>query len=379
MRVAQLTPSLSNEGGGVSTVVLELASTLQNNTNSRNKLFSSSSSFSNNKCNLTHIYSKTFGPKSFSFSHTLLPQLNAHSPDLIHLHGIWMYHQYASYKWQKTNNRAVIISPHGMLDQWAIENSRWKKKIISKLFAYKSLQSADCIHALCEAEYKAIRNFGIKTPVCIIPNAVNIPDVDDNLPSPWPQVNKKTCLYLGRIHPKKGLINLIKAWDKNLYKNWRLIIAGWSEGNHAQEIKELIESRGLQQHISLIGPLFDKDKQAAYQNADAFILPSYSEGLPMTILEAWSYKLPTLMTEACNIPEGFRHDCAIKIEPSISSIKDGLNFLTSSSDVELSFMGEKAYDLVKEKFTWKSVASTMYSVYKWCINGQQEPECIRLD
>ncbi|MDD7986904.1 glycosyltransferase [Lentisphaera marina] len=378
MKIAQLTPSLSNAGGGVSKVVIELASNLKNNTDVFIHLFSSDKPCLN-EVHIQHHFSKPHGPKSFSFSNELTSQLLNFSPDLIHLHGIWMYHQLASFLWQKKTNKAVIISPHGMLDSWAIQNSKWKKWLISKLFANRSLQAANCIHALCEAEYLAIRNYGITAPVCIIPNAVDLPKASSYQQAPWNQNNKKTCLYLGRIHPKKGLINLINAWDKKLLENWQLIIAGWSENDHEQEIKDLIKSRSLQTEIILIGAVFDKDKQAAYQNADAFILPSYSEGLPMTILEAWSYKLPVLMTEACNLPEGFENNCAIKIAPSTSSIEKGLNELASMSPQELNSMGEKSFKLVKERFTWTSVSSTFHSVYKWCINGKNIPDCVRLN
>ena len=270
-----------------------------------------------------------------------------------------------------------------MLDPWALKNSAWKKKIAGWLYENRNLRSAACIHALCESEYQSIRAYGLKNPVAIIPNGVDLPSpTDTKVTPPWePRVDgdKKVILFLGRIHPKKGLVNLVKAWSKVKPKDWILAIAGWDQGGHEIQLKELVAEFGLTEDVIFLGPVFNDLKQACFQNASAFILPSFSEGLPMSVLEAWSYGLPVLMTKFCNIPEGFEANAAIEIQPEPDSIAEGLkNFLNLHESVRKQ-IGQNGLELVKNKFTWPKIAVEMIDVYKWILGQGEKPDCVRLN
>jgi poly(glycerol-phosphate) alpha-glucosyltransferase len=196
---------------------------------------------------------------------------------------------------------------------------------------------------------------------------------------------EESCCFLGRIHPKKGLPNLIEAWarlqaeNKALADEWALVVAGWSQGGHEDELKKVLSRRGLGQDVVFLGPAFDDVKRACLQNADAFILPSFSEGLPMSVLEAWSYGLPIVMTGECNLPEGFAADAAIEIRPQVDSIADGLERLLSLPDAERRQMGSNGRDFVASKFAWPKIAAQMLEVYKWVLGEGPQPACVRLD
>jgi len=132
----------------------------------------------------------------------------------------------------------------------------------------------------------------------------------------------------------------------------------------------------IQESVHFLGPRFDKEKAAAFSHADAFILPSYSEGFPMAVLEAWSYRLPVLKTPPCNIPEGFERKAAHKIDPNVDSIVSGLDaLLTKPSDMRKA-MGQRGRELVEERFTWKQVAQSMKSVYQWMLGKAPAPDCV---
>ena len=73
--------------------------------------------------------------------------------------------------------------------------------------------------------------------------------------------------------------------------------------------------RSCDASVVFLGPQFGAEKSECYRACDAFILPSLSEGLPMTVLEAWSYAKPVLMTAECNLPEGFAAGAAVRIGP----------------------------------------------------------------
>jgi poly(glycerol-phosphate) alpha-glucosyltransferase len=328
---------------------------------------------------------RAFGPLALSFE--LRHLLNNPKSCLLHLHGLWRDEQWAALQWQKKTCKPLVISPHGMLDPWAVKNSAWKKKLVGALFANKSLHEATCIHALCQSEAESVRAYGQKNPIAVIPNGIDLPCNLNTYEPPWDtsgQGGKKILLYLGRIHPKKGLSNLINAWskikkDSSDANDWSLGIVGWGQGSHEDELKKQAELLGVQDSVLFLGPQFEEDKIACYQNASGFILPSFSEGLPMVVLEAWAYGLPVLMTPFCNVPEGFATRSAIEIQPNVQSIEEELRNFFSLSDLERHDIGLNGLSLVKEKFTWEKIAEDMCSVYQWILGGGRPPNCVITD
>lgn len=303
--------------------------------------------------------------------------LEHEKPDIIHTQGVWMYNSYATLKYKtKHRNSVSILTPRGMLDPWAIKNSSWKKKLAGFLFEYHNLKSADCIHALCQSEYESIRKFGLNNPVAIIPNGINIPM------NPTFNRNKgnKTLLYIGRIHPKKGLREFILALGKikkrsnGLLAKWKVRIAGWNQNGHINELISLVRENELERTVEFIGEVYGSDKDKELCRANAFILPSFSEGLPMSVLEAWAYRLPVVMTDYCNIPEGFDTDSAFRIDPNVDSIVKGLTAFLGLDDRELIQMGENGFQLVANKFTWDKIAEQTIQLYNYLINGGDKPE-----
>ncbi len=356
-----------------------------------------------------------YGP--IGSSPALRKALMSQDLDIIHVHGIWMDEQWVALQWQTKNGSSVVISPHGMLDPWAVKNSAWKKKLVGKLFANESLRKANCIHALCQSEAESIRAYGLKTPIAVIPNGIDLPEVrsqtskvsgqQDSLISDLripTSGRKRKLLFLGRIHPKKGLNELIEAWAiiqksevGGQRTDWELIIAGWDDGGHLDGLKKQAselwiwsedrkqmsancsnnDEQNMNNSIHFVGAKFGEEKDSILREVDAFILPSFSEGLPMSVLEAWAYQLPVIMTDFCNIPEGFEAEAAIRIQPDPESIAAGLNRLFAMSDERLSEMGSNGRTLVEEKFTWDNIAKQMKSVYEWCVNGGEPPNCMR--
>ena len=239
---------------------------------------------------------------------------------------------------------------------------------------------------------------------------------------------KKRLLFLGRIHPKKGLAGALRAWadiqnSKSKIQNskqWQFVIAGWDQGGHEAELKALCTELGLRiasgttkdtnsheneeaglrlagradtadsdnlklnsyklktpspeaedADVLFFGPAFEEEKKALLRSAEAFVLPSFSEGLPMSVLEAWSYGLPVVMTPECNLPEGFAKQAALEIrsgegsfQGSDFSFQHGLRALLEMSGAERGSMGMRGRRLVEDRFTWPKVAEQMKEVYE---------------
>lgn len=311
----------------------------------------------------------------------LRPMLAKADADLLHVHGIWLDRQWAALQWQKRTGRPVVLSPRGMLDPWAVNNSAWKKKLAGALFANESLRKASCIHALCRSEAESIRAYGLKNPIALIPNGVELPLIDRQQPA-GDDHRSRNLLFLGRIHPKKGIAELLRGWAEIVRRRpaemgeWKLLVAGWDDGGHQAGFERLRDELGLAGSVEFPGAQFGEAKEQLLRSVDAFILPSHSEGLPMSVLEAWSYGLPVLMTDFCNLPEGFSVDAALRIEPTPEAIAAGIEKLVAQSEAERSLMGLRGRKLVEEKFTWPRIAQEMKAVYEWRLGGGAPPACV---
>jgi glycosyltransferase involved in cell wall biosynthesis len=241
------------------------------------------------------------------------------------------------------------------------------------------LHGAACLRALCPPEVDSFRAYGLKNPVAVVPNGVDLPSLGE-LPPRHPSLpeGRKVLLYLGRIHDKKGLAQLVSAWGqiKNpAKKDWILAIAGWDQGGHEAELKRQAGELGSAD-VLFLGPQFGADKAACYASCDAFILPSFSEGLPMVVLEAWAYAKPVLMTPACNLPEGFTTGAALQISPTVKGIQFGLHYIFDMPASELEASGAEGRRLVESKFDWRLVAAQMAEVYAWVLGGGAKPACV---
>lgn len=322
--------------------------------------------------------------RRYGYAPGLRKALDDVKTDIVHSHGLWVYTSTAAHRFTRKTGCPRVVSTHGMLEPWAVRNARWKKKIAGWLYEDRQLNDATCIRALTLTEAGSIRAYGVRNPICIVPNGVDSRRTDSVAPPSWRDKafkDRKVALYLGRLHPIKGLPNLLKAWSRVQKDNfsgareWALAIAGWDQGGNEKELRRLSEDLGLS-HIRFVGPQFGSDKSAAYAHSDAFILPSFSEGLPMTLLEAWSYGLPAVMTPGCNIPEAFQADAAIRVETEVPSIVQGLRELFRMSDAERRELGSRGRAFVRKRFAWSMVASEMKSVYEWLLGGGAPPGCV---
>ena len=313
------------------------------------------------------------GPAAFGYLPDLPRSLETDRLDLLHTHGLWMYPSIASILWSRAR-RPYVVSPHGMLDPWALRNSAWKKKLAAYAYENRHLRAAACLHALNESEACSIRRYGLENPICVIPNGVDLPAETEPAGG-----KEKVCLYLGRLHPKKGIPALLRAWATLSPTNWKLVLAGWGQPAHEREFRDLACRLDLNGAVRFVGPKFGAEKVTCFGTASAFILPSFSEGLPMAVLEAWSYGLPVAMTPECNLPEGFATGAALRFEANEDAIAGALTALFAMKEAELREMGARGRRLVQQHFTWQHVTAQWLTVYQWILNGAPIPDCVRLN
>jgi poly(glycerol-phosphate) alpha-glucosyltransferase len=270
-----------------------------------------------------------------------------------------------------------------MLEPWALRNSRWKKQFAAWAFENENLGSASCLHALCATEVEDFRRRGLKNPIALIPNGIDpaeyamLPD-RSLLEARFPALRgRQWALFLSRIHPKKGLPNLLKAWAKTRKSDdWTLIVAGPDELGHEAEMKRLAAELELGRDICFTGALRGREKLAALGGARLFVLPSLSEGFSMAMLEAAASGLPMLLTPQCNFPELTAAGGAVEALPNAAGCQAGLARLLAMSPSELAAMGARGRRLVHKSYTWAIVAGQMLDVYRWMQGAGPKPECI---
>ena len=285
----------------------------------------------------------------------------------------------------------LVISPHGMLEPWALNHSRLKKRLAALLFEDKNLREAGCLHALCAAEADNFRRYGLENPIAIIPNGVDMPEIgkppvaDDAMVEKFSGMKgRHRILFLSRLHPKKGLSNLLQAWSKiqkaesrkRKAEEWVLAIAGAGQPAYELELRTLVKNYALEKNVVFVGAVYGEDKRQVLAAADAFVLPSFSEGFSVAILEAAAAGLPVLLTPECNFPELVKSGAAVEISSQPSAIEAGLRKIMELSEGQRKDMGRRGLELVKQSYTWPSIAGRMVEVYRWLLGSGTKPECV---
>lgn len=315
--------------------------------------------------------------KRLGFSFDIHRILEEEKPDIIDIQSTWMYYSYAALKYKKKHpNCKIVITPRGTLDRIKLSNMSVQKKLSYRLYEKENFEKADSFRALCVPEANSMRTFGIKVPIAVIPNGFTLPN---HFANPADRREVKTILFVGRINPKKGLkemiegINLLRNSRPDLLQQWKFKIAGWDQNGHIEMLQKLVKSYNLMESVVFLGQKYGADKEKELLDAQAFILTSFSEGMPMSVLEAWAYKLPIVMTDGCNLPDGFEEKAALRVETTPESICEGLVKFFSMSDSERVRMGENGYNLVVEKYQWNKIAEDSVELYNYLLNGGAKP------
>lgn len=349
LRVLILLADIGTGGGGVSEVARLYAQEWKKSENLILEVVAlNSEDIEDAKMRWPDVSIKTFrsiGPRRFGASWGMFWYLMRHDYDVAHVHGIWMFHVFAALVWSKRFGRPYIVTPHGMLDPWILNRSKLLKWAVSLLFQMRFLRKARFIHALNQKESDDILTFVGPCDIVIAPNFVPHVDVPEGRPNWWQDrfENRKILLFLGRIHDKKGWRVLLAAWEMACLRDFgfaqkhQLVFCGWIDAADGFQ-SEMERLSTLFGNVLLAGTQRGSEKFRSYAAADMFILPSKSEGLPMTVLEAWSIDCAVMMTRACNLPIGFELEAAIEIPEDADGIFAELIAWQSKDDVMIQVM-----------------------------------------
>jgi glycosyltransferase involved in cell wall biosynthesis len=317
-----------------------------------------------------------YQPNKYGWFKDLKFTKNINSHVLCHGHGLWELpiHQMAIRA--RNTNIPYIISPHGMIEPWALSQGRLKKILALKLYQRRDLEKAVCLHATSEMEAISIRRLGLRNPIAIIPNSIENTTSINSLN----KLKNKKVLFLSRIHPKKGIENLIAAW-KNIPSfvrfDWTLEIIGNGESDYINQLKSIVIKDGLSESVKILDPVFNDKKKEVYQSADIFVLPTFSENFGMVVAEAMSFGIPVITTKGAPWEELETRNAGWWIDIGVEPLTQALIHAISTPKEQLIEMGLNGRKLIEEKYTIQKVSKRMNQLYQWAAGLQvQRPDFI---
>ncbi len=303
---------------------------------------------------------------SFPFASALRHDIGTF--DFVHIHAIWNFPTWSTMRAASRARVPFMVAPQGSLEPWALKQSAWAKSIYGNLLEKPLLKRAAGMQAVSSAEAKQIRDFGLEVPTFIVPNGVDAGLLTREAPPLAGRLGlgeRKTLLYLSRLHPKKGADILLKAFAQIPHEEpLTLIIAGGDAGSgFADTLKQLASDLGIGSRCIFLGEVRGEEKYETLLGADIFALPSHSEGLPVAAVEAMAAGLPVLVTPGCNMPEVEDWNAGRILQPEVNDFAQGI--LETVRDAgRARQMGLNGRRLVKEKFTWKTIARETLDIYQ---------------
>lgn len=295
--------------------------------------------------------------------------------DVIHDHGVWLPSNHRSASLASSRRVPFVVSPRGMLEPWSMRHRRWKKQLAWTIYQRRDVQRASMLHATSSMEATNLRGLGFRQPIAVIPNGVDVPPPGKLVPR---NDTVRTALFLSRIHPKKGVLDLIAAWARVLPRDWRLVIAGPSENGHRDEVRKAVHAADIDNVVSFVGEIDDSAKWAWHAAADLFVLPSYSENFGTVVAESLASGVPVITTTATPWEELHSHDCGWWIEPGAESLIHALQQATSVDSSVRSAMGARGRALVESKYGWARVGADMRAAYEWLLHRGPAPSFMDL-
>ena len=316
---------------------------------------------------------------SYKCLRSMLAAIDSTDAKVVHLHGMWFPMYRIAYQAAKLRDTAVVMSPHGCMTKWDLNRKWLKKQIALAVYQRKILEGVDMFFASARDEAEGIRLLGLVQPIAIVPNGVEIPAVQ--IMREKSESEEKTLLFMGRIHPTKGLLDLVEAWKHVRRVGWRLRIVGPAttadEISYRKLVVDKISEYGLEREVDLPGMVEGDRKKAEFESADIFISPTYSENFGIVTAEALSYGLPAITTTGAPWGELIDHHCGWWVAPGVDGIAGAIRDALDTAPDELTAMGKSGRELILRKYSWMKIASDCLDAYRWVLDTTHpRPACL---
>ncbi len=290
-------------------------------------------------------------------------------PDIVHFHGLWNVTLYSDEMACKKRGIPYILAPRGSLDAWSM-NQKWlKKQLALLLFQRRGINCAAALHVTAPMEADHCRKVGYRGPFIISPNGI---DLTIKLP-PRTCGSKRRALFLSRMHPKKGVMELVEAWY-TLKQKYLNVVSAWQcelvytlngveEIEYESMVRSFVMEHGLMADFIWTGSLSDNSKWEAYRRADLFVLPTHTENFGIVIAEAMYAGLPVITTRNAPWQELESIHAGWWIELEHEQLVDAMATAMKASCQERLRMGDNGRRFIETRFNWQEIAKNMAKEY----------------
>ena len=292
-------------------------------------------------------------------------------PCILHGHGVWrLVNLFPLFLSQNPPGR-LVCSPRGMLSQWSMQYKSIIKQPFWRFLQKPALKRCHCFHVTAAIELEDIRRVGLRGPVTIIPNGVDLPPLSNKTS------REKRIVFLSRIDPKKGLDLLLPAWTAvaTQFNDWELVIAGPLKGIYADSIqafaREICAPR-----VTFAGEVFGEAKRSLLSSASLFVLPTYSENFGIAVAEALAHGVPVITTTETPWTEVGQRNCGWCVPPKEKDLQDALIHALSRSLPVLHEMGINGRHWMQRDYSWLHIAQMMEQTYEWVLYKTPRPDCV---
>ena len=268
-------------------------------------------------------------------------------------HGCWQYPTRWGARFKKLGYQWMYV-PHGMLEPWSLKQKKIQKKVYYTLIEGPYSRKADWVRAVGLPEYN---NLVIKYKrLHLIANGIDTDSIFKDKTS-----DSTNYLFMARLHHKKGIVPLVKAWLNSPQASSPyhcLNIAGPDDGE-LNQVKQLVKQHP-DSNINYIGAVYGEQKQELIDKSHIYLLPSYSEGFPTSVLEAMSNHLLAVITEGCNFPEAIQEGHVIQTTPQIKDIEQSLKTVFDLSQLEIIQKAKQGAAFVNSNYNLDKIAHQQY-------------------
>ena len=327
-----------------------------------------------------HVYPATAGLERLGVAPQMQRALNQISGEraVVHNSSLWMLPNIYAGLGARAAGVPLIVSPHGTLSEWAMARSRVKKKVAWWALGQKrALEATTAFHATAEPELDDVRRLGYRQPVAVIPNGFA------PVPAPTAEARARRTtrrlLYFGRIHPKKGVLELIEMWGRLAaeHPGWELVIAGKNDNaDYTEQVRQAAERAP---RCTVQGPAYGADKDALYASSDVLVLYTHSENFGLVIPEALSAEVPCIVTHGAPWEGLPQHGCGWWIPRTEDALEGALREAMTMPEAQRREMGHRGREWAEEAFSWKHVGQEMRALYAWVLGLGDRPACVVTD
>lgn len=284
-------------------------------------------------------------------------------PALLHDHGLWRPENAAVQSAARAHGLPLIVQPCGMLQDWPMRQSRLKKRLAWMLYQRRLLAGARAVIATgADERRETATRLPAGPALACIPHGVELPELPE-----WPRARR--AVFLGRLHPKKQVDLLLRAWARLRPAGWRLEIAGNGEPAHEQALHTLAHGLGLDPaSVRFLGPVHGEAKTALLAGSQLFLQPSLQENFGLAVAEALAHGLPVLASRAMPWSELETDGAGWWVAPDADAVEAALAQALALPAPVLAAMGARARRLAR-RYGWAESARRTLDLYRQVLES----------